>query len=201
MSDSLKDQLLRAGFEATKPVKRLKSKKTHAKQIRSPAKVGSSTRFSPATLSPRKDRSNRAGATGKSGKPKKPPIIRRTSNARFSSPPDAVDATEQSLKAKVQTLIEANEIKDSKGETLYQYVLGSRVQELQVDENTRQRLLVGELTVTQLNGTARIVTRAASEQILALNPQWAMARLVTDENHAEPNNDYKDFPIPDDLQW
>lgn len=208
MADSLKDQLLHAGFEEAKPTHRKKPKKTAAKQNKTAAKASNSTRYSTTATSPGKSRTHHAKSTGKSagksagksGKPKKPPILRRATNARFSTPPNAEDAAKKSRKARVQALIETHEIKDSAGEILYRYVLDSRIRELRVNEVTRQRLLDGDLTITRLNGTTRIVTRALCEQILELNPDWSIARIATDDDH-EASDDYKDFPIPDDLQW
>jgi len=201
MADSLKDQLLHAGFEETKPTRRKKPKKTASKQNSTTAKTSNSTGYN-ATSDPRgKRKASRGKSAGKSGKPKKPPILRRTTNARFSTPPNAEDAAKKSLKTRVHALIEAHEIKDCAGEALYRYVLGNRIRELRVNEATRQRLLGGELTITRLNGSTRLVTRALGEQILELNPEWSMATLATDDGRENSDDDYKNFPVPDDLQW
>jgi uncharacterized protein YaiL (DUF2058 family) len=112
---------------------------------------------------------------------------------------DAAAAERKAVKGKIKTLIEAVQIKEFAGETVYRFTLQNRIRELHVAEAIRVQLIDGTLTITRLNGTTRLVPSAIITQIQALNPNWAIVSSTSTSSDTEGG--YDDFPVPDDIVW
>jgi len=156
MSDSLKDQLLQAGFKASKPSPPRAKKPKH-----------------------------------KIAAKKKSAVAKEASKV----------AEKRRVKAAiVQLLNEAKPIK-SQGEQVYHYRLGNRIRQLFVNEDTHSKLCAGELYVTRLNGETRLISPELASAVLALNPNWVIVQPSDKDDSANTDDDYKNFPVPDDLKW
>ena len=186
MSDSLRDQLLQAGFNAPKEPERAKRRS-----------------------GPKPTRGKQPAGKGGAGKPSsrttgKPPQANRQASALPARKPDnaeaeAVIARRKAIKAEIKTLIEAAAIKEFQGESVYRFILNKRIRELHVKEDIRQQLVDGTLVITRLNGTTWLVPSATSLAIRELNPDWAVVTPAPES--AEDTSGYEDFTVPDDLQW
>ncbi len=188
MSDSLRDQLMQAGFDAPKEPVRAKQSRS-GKSARGPGNA-------------------RGKPTGKrQGAPSQAPSQQRSANNSShttgvpASVPaaDAEAARRKAIKIEIKTLIEATAIKEFQGESVYRFILNKRIRELHVKEDIRQQLVAGSLIITRLNGTTWLVPDETSTAIRALNPDWAVVTPAPDE--PEDNAGYEDFVVPDDLQW
>ncbi len=187
MSDSLRDQLMQAGFNAPKDPAR--AKRTHSgKPAHGTGKAGS-TRGKPT--------GKRQGKT--SGVPSQHHSADSNQRTAKESVADAAAARRKIVKAEIKTLIEAAAIKEFQGESVYRFILNKRIRELHVKEDIRQQLVAGSLIITRLNGTTWLVPDETSTAIRALNPDWAVVTPAPDE--PEDNAGYEDFVVPDDLQW
>lgn len=175
MSDSLRDQLLRAGFSKSKaePAKSKQRKSPHVKRQQAQHKAASQTNAQ----------------------------ARHTSDSRQSkqTPQDAAIAQRKALKAQIKMLIEAAAIKEFNGEIVYRFTLQNRIRELHVNEDTRNRLVADELVITRLNGSTFLVPALTAQAIKTLNPDWAI--VVPTDASSDTTEDYDNFPVPDDLQW
>ena len=172
MSDSLRDQLLQAGFK--KPAKE-------------PAKKP-------------QNRSQAKRKQGSGDRPKQP--VKNTPKAPQKSPKAIADeaiAERKAIKEKIKTLIEEVQIKEFAGEVVYRFTLQNRIRELHVAEAIRTQLVDGSLTITRLNGTTRLVPTESVTQIQALNPNWAIVSGASASTDIEDG--YDDFPVPDDIVW
>lgn len=145
MSDSLRDQLLQAGFKQTAKEPK-KSKPQHSRNSKKKA----------ASTKPKATRQQQA---------------KKVDSKAIE---DAAAAERKATKAKIKTLIESSEVKDFAGESVYRFTLQNRIRELHVTEEVRKQLVDGEFTVTRLNGTTRLVPSSIVEQIRELNPDWAI---------------------------
>lgn len=166
MPDSLRDQLLQAGFSETRKKKSAQNKsKSHAaKQRRDKAKQHAEKKAEHANK-------------------------------------EAADAAQRkATKAKIKSLIDDSRVKEFKGESVYRFILGTRIRELHVSDEVREKLNSGTYVITRLNGSTEIVPSDTATAIEAINPDWAIVRpsSETDENE---DDEYKDFKVPDDLQW
>lgn len=178
MSDSLKDQLLNAGFSEPKPKPR-KQKPSNARgpknKSRTPVKNNTNSRY---------------GERPKLGKPDK-----------RSKGQDSQEAIQRrATKAQIKTLIDEASIKEYAGEEVFRYTLQNRIRELHVKPDIRGQIVEGSLLITRLNGATFLVPEMTAQQIKELNPNWAIVSLSQGPSK-DTNDEYGDFPVPDDLQW
>lgn len=210
MSDSLRDQLLQAGFEALKqPDRPKRSPKPNRGKHSGGGGAGSGG-------------GGGKGANRQTGKPSQRQGQRQgqqqgqqqghrqaqhqgqgsdaaAAQAQKAREADAQIARRKAIKADIKALIEAAAIKEFQGESVYRFILNKRIRELHVKEEIRGQLVDGTLVITRLNGTTWLVPEATSVAIRELNPDWAVVTPAPDSSNDLEG--YDDFPVPDDLQW
>jgi len=103
MSDSLRDQLIAAGYKAPKEEKKKQSQQKNNKKKKSSRKKA---RSKPAAAAKQKA----------AGKP-----------ANNDAQDDAAIEERKKLKAQIKTLIDEKKLDDWKGETVYRYLVDSRI--------------------------------------------------------------------------
>ncbi|MFK7993712.1 MAG: DUF2058 family protein [Granulosicoccus sp.] len=212
MSDSLRDQLLKAGFAEPKNKPKPKSKSRKKAPGKQPFKGQTST--SPASSGAPVQTEPKAGHThvpslpSKKKKSKKAPAVKpragswstrshgTSTETQRKENPEAAEKR-RAMKAQIQTLIESSALTDFKGEEVYRFTLQNKIRELLVTEAVRKQLANAELAITRLNGTTRIVPAASAIEIRKINPQW-LVFLTTDVDDTSEDDE---FPIPDDLIW
>jgi uncharacterized protein YaiL (DUF2058 family) len=176
MSDSLRDQLLNAGFK--EPVQ---------------------ARRKPQNRKPRSKASK--GAQGASGRGRTPESAQQNKQQRRTG--QAAEAVEvarrKALKAEIRSLIENHRTDNYSGEIAHRYIVGSRIKQLFVSAAVHQRIVAGELIITRLNGSTQLVPPDIADRIQALNPDWAIVRPA--ESTGVEDEAYASFTVPDDLQW
>jgi len=133
MADSLRDQLIAAGFEA--PKKPPAKKKGKPRKTANPGKSGKTK-----SNQLNKDKANPNKAKNKSAQTKN------------TEDPQAV-LERKKLKAQIQVLIDENKVEDFKGEVTYRYLVEKRIREMYVNEDTHKKLTTREISITRLNGT------------------------------------------------
>jgi len=177
MSDSLRDQLLKAGF--SKP----KAEPPKAKKRTSPNKKN---RLAPAPNT-------------KTSKNHTHPHNSITSKQADRTILDAAATQRKALKAQIKTIIEATAIKEFKGEIVYRFTLQNRIRELHISQDVRKQLVADELVITRLNGSTYLVPAQTAQDIKELNPAWAI--VTPTDASSDTSAEYDAFPVPDDLQW
>lgn len=191
MSDSLKDQLLKAGFKEPKTA--TKAKNTGKNPVRKGGPGKKSSHPGRKTSDQNKAPSShtiKSRATNKAAKDQ--------ANAGQDA---AALAEKKRVKAAIKELIEASALKDFKGETAYSFVLGKKVRQLFVNADAHKKLSDGEWVITRLNGNTQLIPLDQVGPILALNPDWAIVQNQAEGDQSADDDDYKDFQIPDDLTW
>lgn len=180
MSDSLRDQLIAAGYQAPKEDKK---KPPHKKQKRA-----------------------KSASKKKSGKPQSargtPPISSPNKTAQIAQDEAAI-AERKKLKAQIKALIDDTKLADWKGETAYRYLVDSRIRELYVTDDVQKALAARELAITRLNGDTYVVPRDTALAIQKINPQWSVFNLEAQptESSSEESTEYSEYKVPDDLKW
>ncbi len=187
MADSLRDQLIAAGYQA--PKKEDKRKAGGAKK-----KHRSKTAKKPADNKP----GNRVAGKKTSKGP-------RQSAGKTASPPAADAAAieeRKKLKAKIKTLIDDNKLDAWKGEVAYRYLVDKRIRELYVIDKVQEELAARTLAITRLNGDTYVIPRATALAIQEINPQWSVFNLEAETPPpSDEGEDYAEFKVPDDLKW
>jgi uncharacterized protein YaiL (DUF2058 family) len=213
MSDSLRDQLLKAGF--SEPEKKPKpAAKSQNKSLSRKPKKGQSTGQSQTAKSP-SDNQPKAGylhvptVAPKKKKRKKAPAVKPRAGSWGTRDHSAGDVPDQpkdpeaadrrrKMKAEIQALIEANAEKNIKGDEVYRFTSRNKIRELMVNEPVRKRLGNSELAITRLNGISTLIPSAIALKIRNINPQWPI--FIASDTQGDGEDD-TDFPVPDDLIW
>jgi len=183
MSDSLRDQLLNAGFQD----------KNQNKKSQSKNKKGSNKTNKNQSSTHHGKRAN--SSTQPSGK-----ANAQAHKSQQEAELIAARAQKKALKEQIKQLIETHKVADHSGTVAYSYQTGNRLKQLYVNEDSQQKLANGELIITRLNGNTFLIPPAIGEQIRLLNPDWALFGLETSDASAEDEN-YADYQVPDDLTW
>jgi len=173
MSDSLREQMLKAGFKENPNNKK---KKTPSKSKKN------------------SNKSNRANQSGLNQKPT-PSSLERANIAER----EAV-AERKRIKADIKAIIEAEKIEKTAGEFAHSYQVGKRIKQMFVSEAIQKQLVAGDLVITRLNGSTYLVPAQTGERVLALNPDWVIIGPAAD-NATDIDAEYADYQVPDDLKW
>lgn len=173
MSDSLREQMLKAGFKQTE-VK--KSKPKHAKSNTAKNKKGASNK----------------GAQNAHNQP--------SSIERANIEQRKIVAERKRIKAEIKAIIDASKTDNTKGELAHSYLVGKRIKQMFISEECKNKLVSGELVITRLNGGTFLIPAEEGEKVKALNPDWVVITPSSDGSN-DIDDDYADFQVPDDLQW
>ncbi len=179
MADSLRDQLIAAGFEAPK-----KQTKKAAKDNRGQKSRPKNNKKRPGSPS------NKSAGKSVSAKP--------TSDKSA----EAAILERKKLKAQIKELIDNNKLENWKGEIAFRYTVEKRIRELYVNEDARKQLTDREVAITRLNGDTYLVPIAIAAEIITINPQWSVFNNAEDDtSQSASDDDYADYQVPDDIQW
>lgn len=195
MADSLRDQLIAAGYDAPKKEQKRKPRpQDNAKGKKKPARRGKKT----AT------RHNPGQAPGQ--KPGQKPGQPRGNRHADGQSAEALAAIEErkKLKAQIKELIDANKIENWKGEVVYRYLVDKKIRELYVTEDLHKQLADRSVAITRLNGDTYLVPLGTANEIKGINPQWSVFNTDAADEAVAPDageSDYANFQIPDDLKW
>lgn len=174
MSDSLREQMLQAGFKET-PGNKKKKPPNNGKQNKK--------------NNPKHAKSD--GLTKKNA----PSSLERANIAER----EAI-AERKRIKAEIKSIIEAEKIDKTAGESAHSYLIGKRIKQLFVTEPVQKQLVAGELVITRLNGSTYLIPAQTGERVRALNPDWVVIVPGTD-NASDMDDEYADYQVPDDLKW
>jgi len=185
MADSLRDQLIAAGFEAPR--------KPDKKPVKKPADKSRAKKRRPG---------GRPGADSKNSSHKKSAkATTQRDSAHRQNSSDAEVLERKKLKAQIKELIDNNKIENWKGEIAYRYTVDKRIRELYVNEAAQKQLTAREVSITRLNGDTFLVPIAVATEIIKINPQWSVFNTTDAEEKRTEDDGYSEFQVPDDLQW
>jgi len=177
MADSLRDQLIAAGFEAPKKPEKKPAKKGQGKKRRADTNSKNSTHKKSAKKTALNDSAEKQKAA------------------------DADALKRKELKAQIKELIDNNKIEKWKGEIAYRYTVDNRIRELYVCEAAQKQLTARDVSITRLNGETFLVPVAIATEITKINPQWSVFNATDAEEKPSEDDGYSEFQVPDDLQW
>jgi len=112
------------------------------------------------------------------------------------------EAEQRAVAAQIRQLIEMNRQERNKGEIPFNFVDGSTITHIYVDETQQRQLGRGRLAIVRLDGGYEIVPAAVSEKI-ALRDGSYLVHCSQDEGPADTDEEdpYADYQVPDDLMW
>jgi hypothetical protein len=177
MTNSLADQLLKAGLVNEKKASQVKKekKKQRKQQFKSKTVVT--------------DESKLAAQQALTDRQLKSKELNRQKETQ---------AQAKAIVAQIKQLIINNAVEVT-GDISFNFVEAGKVKKIYVDEKTRANLVNGVLCVVKLTNTYKLVPSRIAEKIAQRNPSYVL--LQNTKTVKDEEDDYADFKIPDDLMW
>ncbi|MCB1647513.1 MAG: DUF2058 domain-containing protein, partial [Pseudomonadales bacterium] len=109
-------------------------------------------------------------------------------------------AMERALMAQVRQLIETNSQREA-GDVAYNFTHDNKVKTIHISAENKRQLNKGYLAIVALGDGYDIVPEPVARKIMDRRPEVLL--YLYDRNKDVPDEDdpYKDFLIPDDLEW
>lgn len=201
MSESLRDQLVKAGLATASQAKKAERQakaEQHANRGDKPGKPGKPGKTKQRKVDPNSPEAVKARARKQQAEKRaRDKALAETRNER---------AAAKALRAEIKQIISQNEQrkKETSDEDVpYQFVHGKKIKKIYVPPSQREQLIKGSLVVVNNDGLYSLVTKDVAEQIRARDPK----RIITgqeEKEDPEPGSDdeyYAQFEVPDDLDW
>lgn len=111
------------------------------------------------------------------------------------------EAEHKAIAAQIKQLIETNRITERAGEVAYHFTDGNKVKTIYITESLQQQLGKGRLAIVRLDEGYELVPVPVAEKIKQRDEKCVVADVKP--GAADPGEDdpYADYLIPDDLLW
>jgi len=109
------------------------------------------------------------------------------------------DQKKQQL-AQIFQLIKGNKVVIDEDTIAYHFSDQSKVKTLYISEAIRQKIISGRLAIVNAQSDYALVSTMIAEKIQALDDRYVVLLLNHTSNTIEDEN-YQDYPVPDDLIW
>ncbi len=110
----------------------------------------------------------------------------------------------RALQSQIRQLIEMN-CQRQEGEAGFNFTEGKKIRKIYISESNKQQLSSGLLAIVKLAESYELVPAQVARKIIARIPDskdQVVLFLFDNLSHENEDDDpYKDFPIPDDLDW
>jgi hypothetical protein len=186
MSNSLRDQLLKAGFATQAQVDKAEQEKLQRAQPKKPQERSDKREQS---------RPSKPQATAPAPKPKKPAPKQGEDLAQFYSARDKLEREEKleqerlqreaserkkQVRQQVKTLLEGQVLNNTDADIRYNFVVGETIKYLYVTTEQQTQLAQGQLAITFLEGKRCLISLELAQQIKAIDPDKLI--VIADPN-------------------
>jgi len=184
MSDSLRDQLLKAGL-----VSKTQAAEAQRRQNRDRHRQAKSGK-PPDADAAEKQRAAAAAQAAKAARDRELEQKRR----------DKAEARARA--AEIRQLVEQHALPRPEGDEYYNFVAGKKIRRIAIDAERLARLARGDLAIVWHEGRSALVPAQVAERIRERDGRAVIPFAAgTDPGPADEDDPYKDFVVPDDLRW
>ena len=181
MSNSLADQLLKAGVIDEKKAKKAQKNKQRQHKLERHGNI----KHDNETLERRKQAA--AAAADRD---------RELNRLRHEA------AQRKAVHEQIKHLVEKNRVVCTADEIAYHFTHDGKVKRLYVDQRMHTQLTQGQLAVVALDGKYEAVPAKVADKIAQRDTGCVLVAIIADAPpEADPNDPYADFKVPDDLIW
>ncbi len=110
-------------------------------------------------------------------------------------------AQKKALAAQILQITELNRIRSEQADIKYQFVQGTKVKQIYVDQAVHDRLSRGQLAVTVAPDGFAVIPVAIAEKIQQRNADHFIALAEKNAPQLDDDDPYAAYQIPDDLMW
>ena len=185
MSDSLRDQLLKAGLVTRKQAVQAE-RQQHKQQHRQ------TKGHKPSAAD---EAQRRAVEQARATKAARDQALNRERQAR---------AEARALEAQVAQILESHRLPRPESDEYFNFVDLGRVRRIPVDASLRERILRESVRIVRCGSRYELVLPEVAERVRERDPSAVITLATASATTAVPAADddpYKDFPVPDDLMW
>lgn len=180
MSDSLREQLLKAGLTTEQDVKRVKTELKRGSKGKGKKKKGATGR---------QDEAARRHAAAQAEKRARDQALNREREAERKRQADEHAARE---------LVIQHEIPHGQdGDIPFNFTYGQKIKQIYVNAEQQKQLAAGTLAIARTRGRFRLVPREIAERVKPRAP--FLVAFLHEGGSDDPA--YEEHPIPDDLMW
>jgi uncharacterized protein len=186
MSDSLRDQLLKAGLVTERQAKQatLHAKQQQHQQARGPKKArpaGAPPAVNPAVL---------AAQAAKAARDQE---LNRRQQEKAAAKARAAEITQ---------IIEQNRVpRVEDGDDYFNFVANGKIRRILVTPDLRDRIVRGTLVIVRWGGRHDLVPPEAAERIRERHATAVISLPAAPAPAQDAEDPYKEFVVPDDLIW
>lgn len=203
MSESLRDQLVKAGLasasQAKKAERQAQVQKQAQKQSQKKGKSGKQGQQGKAASKPDPNSPEQVKARARKQQAEK-----RTRDQALAEAMNEKNAA-KAQRAEIKQIIQQNDKRSkSTGDTdvPYQFVHGKKIKKIFVPPAQMEELSRGDLIIVNNDGLYCLVSKDVAEQIRSRDPK----RIITAHDNKTPepgsiDEHYAKFEVPDDLDW
>jgi uncharacterized protein YaiL (DUF2058 family) len=178
MSNSLQDQLLKAGLVDEKSAKRAHKEKQ---------KLRRQQKGRPAAAAP-----NAAGKQKAREQAARDTALNREREAASKA---------REVDAQVDQIITSHRVALEQGEAVYNFLDGGKVRRLHLAEAQHRRLVQGRVGLVRGGAGYELVSAEAAEKIGARAPERLLVLNRGEKEAPDPDDPYAGYEVPDDLTW
>lgn len=186
MSDSLRDQLLKAGLVTEKQARHAEqqSRQQHFHKQKPPKKdrqPSAPAQPSAAVLKAQAEKAARDAELNRKQQEK---------------------AAAKARAAEITQIIEQNKVpRVEESDDYFNFVANGKVRRMAVSPEQRERVVAGTLVIVRWGGKNELLPPEAAEQVRQRHPTAVIALPSGDATPPAEDDPYKDFVVPDDLKW
>lgn len=198
MAKSLRDQLVEAGLASASQAKKAEKQKrsesqAHRKKTAGGKKKGDKPPAAPKPLSEAAKKARQAQAD----KARRDRELAQERNAK---------ANAKAVRAQIKQLVTQNDVREKgnrEDDVPYNFLHGKKIKRIYVPAKQQELLSKGQLAIINNDGRYHLVSKEVAAKIAERDPKWVIA--AHDPAAAKPAEEmddyYKDFQVPDDLDW
>ncbi len=174
--NALQDQLLKAGLVDSKKAKQLSKQSQHAKRTGDPADI----------------EVKKAVAEAQAKKTEKDQKLNQERQQILE---------EKMLKANIVQMIKQHQLTDTKGDVDYQFVDGSKVKKIHINQKLYDQIVAGHVVIARLEESYALLPRPLADRINAKLEGFIVVSNDKSEVELAADDPYAAYVIPDDLMW
>ena len=176
MNSSLRDQLLQAGLVTSKQAKQADREQQRSRSKHQPAQA---------------PQQKVAAEQAQSAKLARDRELNRRQQEK---------AAAKARRAQIQQLVEQHRLPDIDSDEYFNFVDGHKLGRIRVDAQRREQLMQGTAVIVRYGNRYAAVPEAIAPRIRE-HDEHAIVPYNATPTAPEPDDPYKDFPVPDDLTW
>lgn len=108
---------------------------------------------------------------------------------------------QRSAAAQIEDLLREHALSTRDGSVPFHFTRDGKVRKLEVTAEQQKRLSRGELAIVERKGRFHVVPSDVIPRLLERDAAMFVAMVTAEDLSSEDDDLYREFPIPDDLDW